>query len=379
MPFYGTDINDNQFNNVNFTQYGGNGDDALGKGSAAGFQAYGGEGNDTLFQTGTGYLDAFGGYGNDWLVASFSNIDCFLYGDVNNDIIEAGSGADHIDGGQDRDALFGNGGNDAIYGGAGDDNALSISAGAAVHGIGYATTRLGGLYGGAGNDYLDGGQGNDFLDGGADADRLYGGDGNDTLDGGGGADVMYGGDGNDSYSADLATDRALEADASGTDRVRFSGAAGTTFVLGSNVENLFLTGAAANNGTGNALANKIIGNAAANQLTGGLGRDSLTGGLGADRFIYRSAAESSGAIVDVILDFDDAGNDIINLAALSGGVLSFIGTSAFTASGQVRIRDLAGPHLLVEVNLGGTLATAEFAIRLVDTTAASMTATDFVL
>ena len=159
----------------------------------------------------------------------------------------------------------------------------------------------------------------------------------------------------------------------------FSGAAGTTFGLGSNVENLFLTGASANNGTGNALANKIFGNAGANQLTGGLGRDALTGGGGADRFIYKTAADSSGATVDVITDFDDAGNDVINLAAIAPGGLSFIGTAAFTASGQVRIRDLAGPHLLVEVNLGGTLASVEFAIRLVNTTAASMTATDFVL
>ena len=51
---------------------------------------------------------------------------------------------------------------------------------------------------------------------------------------------------------------------------------------------------------------------------------------------------------------------------------------AYTAAGQVRINDVAGADLLVEVNTGGTLA-ADFAVRLTNTTLASMTATDFVL
>ena len=50
----------------------------------------------------------------------------------------------------------------------------------------------------------------------------------------------------------------------------------------------------------------------------------------------------------------------------------------FTAAGQVRINDIAGPDLLVQVNTGGSLA-ADFAIRLAATTLGSMTGSDFIL
>jgi hypothetical protein len=42
----------------------------------------------------------------------------------------------------------------------------------------------------------------------------------------------------------------------------------------------------------------------------------------------------------------------------------------------VRINDIAGPDLLVQVNTGGTLA-ADMQIRLTGTNLASMTASDF--
>ena len=73
-----------------------------------------------------------------------------------------------------------------------------------------------------------------------------------------------------------------------------------------------------------------------------------------------------------------AGNDTINLTALFGPKMVYRNNLAFTAPGQVRINDVAGPDVIVEVNTGGTLA-ADFAIRLVGTTRASMTASDFVL
>ena len=60
---------------------------------------------------------------------------------------------------------------------------------------------------------------------------------------------MAGGLGNDTYVVDDAGDVVTEAANAGTDTVQ----PGSAYTLGSNVENLTLTGAAAVNGTGNAL------------------------------------------------------------------------------------------------------------------------------
>ena len=73
-----------------------------------------------------------------------------------------------------------------------------------------------------------------------------------------------------------------------------------------------------------------------------------------------------------------SGNDTIDLAAVYGGVLAYRHNGAFTAAGQVRINDIAGADVIVEVNTGGTLA-ADMQIRLTGTILASMTSTDFVL
>ena len=60
------------------------------------------------------------------------------------------------------------------------------------------------------------------------------------------------------------------------------------------------------------------------------------------------------------------------------GALAYRHNLAFTAAGQVRINDIAGADLIVEVNTGGTLA-ADMQIRLTGTTLASMAASDFFL
>src|SRR5581483_3911435 len=88
---------------------------------------------------------------------------------------------------------------------------------------------------------------------------VTGGAGNDWLDGGAGTDTLLGGTGDDTYviaDSDTITENANE----GTDTVRAS----ITWTLGTNLENLVLTGTSAINGTGNALANTITGNGANN-------------------------------------------------------------------------------------------------------------------
>jgi DNA-binding CsgD family transcriptional regulator len=71
-------------------------------------------------------------------------------------------------------------------------------------------------------------------------------------------DAMTGSAGNDTYVVDNAGDTAVEVAGGGTDTVQGS----VSSMLGDEVENLTLAGAAAIDGTGNALANAIVGNAA---------------------------------------------------------------------------------------------------------------------
>ncbi|MCA3494379.1 MAG: hypothetical protein IOC85_12875, partial [Rhodobacter sp.] len=144
---------------------------------------------------------------------------------------------------------------------------LILTGTAAINGTGNAGANT--LTGNAAANLLAGGDGNDTLSGGA---------GNDTLDGGTGVDALIGGAGDDLYVVDAAGDGVTEALNEGTDTVQSA----VTYVLGANLENLTLTGAAAINGTGNTGANALIGNAAANLLSGGDGSDTLNGGAGDD-------------------------------------------------------------------------------------------------
>ena len=109
------------------------------------------------------------------------------------------------------------------------------------------------------------------------------------------------------------------------------------------------------------------------------GKDRLRGDADNDRFVYQFASDSmTGAQCDGIADFDHSGNDVIDLRDVFAGVLTFVGTGAFTGIGQVRISDIAGADLAVEVNLSGN-TTPEMQIYLFAVTAASMGADDFML
>jgi Ca2+-binding RTX toxin-like protein len=110
-----------------------------------------------------------------------------------------------------------------------------------------------------------------------------------------------------------------EAAAGGTDLVKTT----VSFTLGNAFENLTLNGAAAINGTGNALGNQLHGNSGKNIIDGKAGNDMiwghggadiLTGGAGADQFVF---ATRDGK--DTITDFAATGSshDILDLTGLA--------------------------------------------------------------
>jgi Ca2+-binding RTX toxin-like protein len=226
------------------------------------------------------------------------------------------------------------------------------------------------------------------------ANTLTGNAAANILIGGLGSDILKGGLGNDTYvlesGADVVTDTGGTADLATSTISRSLAAAGLT-----TIEKLTLLGSALN-GTGNGLTNTITGNTFNNSLDGGLGNDTLNGlggndtlvgnagkdtsigGTGNDIFRFLNKAHSFGALTDVITDFDDSGNDRIDVSVLFGPTLIYRHNLAFTAAGQLRINDVAGADVIVEVNTGGSLA-ADFQIRLAGTTLASMTAGDFFL
>jgi len=123
---------------------------------------------------------------------------------------------------------------------------------------------------------------------------------NNTISGGTGADTMIGGTGNDTYVVDNTSDVVTENAGEGTDTVQSS----VTYTLGTNIENLTLTGTTAINGTGNDLNNVITGNTGANILDGGAGADTMIGGLSNDTYIVDN-------IGDVVTENTGQGTDTV--------------------------------------------------------------------
>ena len=130
----------------------------------------------------------------------------------------------------------------------------------------------------------------------------------------------------------------------------------------------------------------VYGGNDADTIRGQSGADQLYGEQGDDKFKYNSTAESLNTALgrDFIHDFDLNGNDIIDIgyidAKLStsiGDSFAFIGTSAFTAEGQIRIESI-GQSTMVEINNGGSLA-ADMSIYLKGTAIGLVDATDFIL
>jgi Ca2+-binding RTX toxin-like protein len=229
-----------------------------------------------------------------------------LTGNVANNILTGGDGSDIINGGAGNDIMAGGLGNDTYYVdsaadiitenlNAGTDtvnSSISYTLGNNVENLVLTGTAAINGTGNALNNTLTGNVANNIL---------TGGDGSDIINGGAGIDTMLGGLGNDTYYVDNAADIITENLNAGTDTVNSS----VSYLLGNNVENLILSGAAAVNATGNTLNNAITGNTAANVLNGGVGADTMVGGLGNDTYYVDNAG-------DIVTENLNEGTDTVN-------------------------------------------------------------------
>lgn len=295
-----------------------------------------------------------------------------IYGLGGSDVIRALDGDDLIDGGTGFDSMYGGKGNDTyIIESIGDTPYESANEGIDTVKTSLVKYALGSnienlIYTGTA-DFT--GTGNTLNN------SITGSEGKDVLNGGIGADVLTGLAGDDTYYVDNTGDAVIEASGGGHDLISSSV---TISALAANVEDLLLTGTAAISATGNDLDNNIIGNAAANVLNGmagndmlvgaagndalnggdgddlligGAGKDALTGGAGSDTFCFGSIVDiGKGSLADSITDFV-SGTDKIDLSlidavtAVAGDQsFTYIGSSAFTAAGQLRFD--AVTHLL---------------------------------
>ena len=115
-------------------------------------------------------------------------------------------------------------------------------------------------------------------------------------------DTMVGGDGNDTYVVDNIVDIVTE---SSTDLAQIDTVeSGISYFLGSNVENLLLTGVGNIHGGGNILDNILTGNSGNNSLNGGEGNDIMAGGAGNDYY-------DVDAVDDQVIENDGEGSDTV--------------------------------------------------------------------
>jgi serralysin len=254
-----------------------------------------------------------------------------LNGTTAGDSIAGLGGSDRINGLAGNDLLDGGTGNDTLVGGLGDDSywidstldQIVENAGEGIDTVRSTVTHT--LATNVEHLILLGASGINGS-GNALANSLTGNGANNVLDGGAGADTMAGGAGNDTYMVENAGDVVSEAAGAGIDTVQAS----VSHVLAANVENLVLTGAAAINGTGNALSNSLTGNAAANVLDGGLAADVMAGGGGNDTYVVDDKG-------DVVTEFAGAGVDTVRAsvsATLSANVENLVLTGAAAIDGN---------------------------------------------
>ena len=259
-----------------------------------------------------------------------------LYGLAGNDQIFGLDGDDTLDGGLGDDTMNGGAGNDTFYvNSIGDfcSEAPGQGTDTVISGIGWALGNYIENLTLIGSDNINA-WGNEW------DNLLIGNDGDNVLNGNGGIDTMIGGLGDDKYIVDSLADIVTEHLNGGLDWVESS----VNWVMGSNLENLILTGGANLSGTGNALGNRIKGNIGDNILDGGQGRDNLIGDAGADIFRFSNLPSYGAAGADRILDFSGSSGDRLSISKAAFGITnasaSLINTNSLGLANALRTNNL---------------------------------------
>lgn len=281
------------------------------------------------------------------LAVNFENLDATLV-HVDNKINLTGNNVANILTGNDADNILNGGlGADTLIGGNGNDTYILDNIGdivtesgsdlhdkvvIAYKNTGAAITLNLADYAnvedltvtGTGLYNINGTSGNNILIGNASSNTISGGDGDDMLDGMAGADTLIGGIGDDTYVIDNIGDIVTETGADANDTVIIKITKGHFSVSSyAGIENLTLTGSAAQNLTGDSGVNILTGNSGANIIDGGGGADILIGGAGNDT--YRVYGES-----ETITEL------------LNGGTDTVISTDTLTLAANLENLTLAG-------------------------------------
>ncbi|MFH0025029.1 matrixin family metalloprotease, partial [Pseudomonas fluorescens] len=309
-------------NTANNTLLGGAGDDQL-DGGAGGDTLSGGSGNDIYIVDNIGdSVVELADEGHDLIKAAVSytlsaNIEdgllsgtgaLALTGNALNNTLAGNIGDNILDGGTGADTLTGGLGNDTYYVDNVDDIVIEQNTSASE--IDTVMTSINYTLGTNLENLALLGSANLNGTGNTLNNTLTGNSGNNVLDGGVGVDTMIGGAGDDTYIIDNALDVIIESDqqTNGIDTALTS----ISYTLGSNVENLTLTGTANINAYGNNQNNVLTGNAGNNVMFGGLGIDTLIGGAGDDIYNIDNYWE-----LDRLVENADEGSDVLNITFTS--------------------------------------------------------------
>ena len=280
-----------------------------------------------------------------------------IRGNINNNVIEGGAGADTILGNA-NDLAIQNGDIDTVsYASSSAAVRVALSTSITAGGATQQSATFNGVANGdaagdiisntienvtgsafsdllIGNQFanrLEGGAGNDTLQGNDGDDTLIGGAGNDLMDGGNGNDTMVGGDGVDTvdYSTAAAGVTIASATVNGAPGLVQLGAGNVILDVLSEVETVLGT-SFADSMTGNALDNRFDGGAGADTLNGGAGNDTLNGGADNDTLNGGDGDDLlvGGASNDTIEG--GAGTDTVNYSA-SGAAVQISLTDSATA------------------------------------------------